>query len=64
MMDTILLNNIAKSLDLLTTIEYLKEMREIMTVRYELGSITQEKYEDFIIEEMQSIQNVLKGVPD
>lgn len=46
-MDTILLNNIAKSLDRLTMIEYLKEMREVMTVRYELGSITKEKYERF-----------------
>ena len=60
MMDTILLNNIAKSLDRLTTIEYLKEMREVMTVRYELGSITKEKYEDFVIEEMRTIQKVLE----
>ena len=64
MMDTILLNNIAKSLDRLTTIEYLKEMREVMTVRYELGSITKEKYEDFVTEEMRTIQNVLEEVSD
>lgn len=59
-MDIILLNSIAKSLDRLTTIEYLKEMREVMTVRYELGSITKEKYEDFVIEEMRTIQKVLE----
>lgn len=63
-MDTILLNSIAKSLDRLTTIEYLKEMREVMTVRYELGSITKEKYEDFVIEEMRTIQKVLEEVAE
>lgn len=60
-MDTILLNNIAKSLDRLTAIEYLKEMRETMTIRYELGSITKETYENYIIEEMRTIQNLTKG---
>ena len=59
-MDTILLNNIAKSLDRLTTIEYLKEMRETMTIRYELGSVTKETYENYIIEEMRTIQNLTK----
>lgn len=59
-METIILNRIEKSLDRLTTIEYLKEMREVMTVRYELGSITKEKYEDFVIEEMRTIQKVLE----
>lgn len=59
-MDIILLNNIAKSLDRITTIEYLKEMRELMKTRYELDSITKEEYEDFITEEMRTIQKVLE----
>lgn len=61
MMETIILNRIEKSLDRLTTIEYLKEMRETMTIRYELGSITKETYENYIIEEMRTIQNLIKG---
>lgn len=61
MMETIILNRIAKSLDRLTTIEYLKEMRETMKIRYELGSITKETYENYIIEEMRTIQNLIKG---
>lgn len=61
MMETIILNRIAKSLDRLTTIEYLKEMRETMNIRYELGSITKETYENCIIEEMRMIQNLIKG---
>lgn len=60
-MDIILLNRITKSLDRLTTIEYLKEMRETMKIRYELGSITKEAYENYIIEEMRTIQNLIKG---
>lgn len=60
-METIILNRIAKSLDRLTTIEYLKEMRETMKIRYELGSITKETYENYIIEEMRTIQNLIKG---
>lgn len=61
MMETIILNRIAKSLDRLTTIEYLKEMRETMKIRYGLGSITKETYENYIIEEMRTIQNLIKG---
>lgn len=60
MMDTIILNRIEKSLDRLTTIEYLKEMRETMKIRYELGSITKETYENYVIEEMRTIQKVLE----
>ena len=60
MMDTIILNRIEKSLDRLTTIEYLKEMRETMEIRYELGSITKETYENYVIEEMRTIQKVLE----
>lgn len=59
-MDIILLNNIAKSLDRITTIEYLKEMREIMKTRYELDSITKEEYEDFITEETRTIRKILE----
>ena len=61
-MDIILLNNIAKSLDQITTIEYLKEMREIMKTRYVLGSITKEEYKDFIEEEVRTIRKVLERV--
>lgn len=63
-MDIILLNSIAKSLDRLSTIEYLKEMREVTTVRYELGSITKEEYEDFVTEEIRTIRKVLEGVAE
>ena len=61
-MDIILLNNIAKSLDQITAIEHLKETREIMKTRYELGSITKEEYKDFIEEEIRTIQKLLEEV--
>lgn len=61
-MDIILLDNIAKSLDQITAIEHLKEMREIMKTRYVLGSITKEEYKDFIEEEIRTIQKLLEEV--
>lgn len=61
-MDNILLNNIAKSLDQITAIEHLKEMKEIMKTRYVLGSITKEEYKDFIEEEIRTIQKLLEEV--
>lgn len=61
-MDIILLNNIAKSLDRITAIEHLKEMREIMKTKYVLGSITKEDYKDFIEEEIRTIQKLLEEV--
>ena len=61
-MDIILLNNIAKSLDQITAIEHLKEMREIMKTRYVLGSITKEEYKDFIEEEIRTIRKLLEEV--
>ena len=59
-MDIILLNNIAKSLDQITAIEHLKEMRETMKTRYVLGSITKEEYKDFIEEEIRTIRKLLE----
>lgn len=61
-MDIILLNNIAKSLDQITAIEHLKEMREMMKTKYVLGSITKEEYTDFIEEEIRTIRKLLEEV--
>ena len=61
-MDIILLNNIAKSLDRITAIEHLKEMREMMKTKYVLGSITKEEYTDFIEEEIRTIRKLLEEV--
>ena len=61
-MDIILLNNIAKSLDQITAIEHLKEMREMMKTKYVLGSITKEEYIDFIEEEIRTIRKLLEEV--
>ena len=61
-MDIILLDNIAKSLDQITAIEHLKEMREIMKTRYVLGSITKEEYKDFIEGEIRTIRKLLEEV--
>ena len=62
MTDIILLNNIAKSLDQITAIEHLKEMREMMKTKYVLGSITKEEYTDFIEEEIRTIRKLLEEV--
>ena len=61
-MDIISLNNIAKSLDQITAIEHLKEMREMMKTKYVLGSITKEGYTDFIEEEIRTIRKLLEEV--
>lgn len=60
-METILLSNIIATLDVISSVAILKEMREAMKERYEMGVISKEKYKDFLEGEMAIIKKYTGG---
>ena len=60
-METILLSNIVATLDVISSVAELKEMREVMKERYVMGAISKEKYKDFLEGEMTTIKKCTGG---